>query len=131
MNLRDKGLLPARMSAMWFTVTAVWLSIINGEYSPGLELAHLFGGGLLVAVLINVWNIRREQPLMDERKQRLVTNAMAWSFVVTAVGLLVASRMANEPFNAMKDVLEFGFWILLLVMSGTVLWQKYGGGNSE
>ncbi|QKQ98535.1 hypothetical protein GKQ38_03340 [Candidatus Nanohaloarchaea archaeon] len=114
------------MTAMWFTVTAVWLSIMNGEHSLGLELVHLFGGSLLVAVLVNIWNIRREQPVMDERKQRLVTNAMAWAFVVIAVGLLVASKMANQPFDAMTDLLEFGFWTWLIVISGTMLWQKYG-----
>lgn len=124
MNRED--FLPARMSAMWFTVTAVWLSMINGDYSMGLELIHLFGGGLAVAVFVNLWSIRREQPVMDERKQRLVTNAMAWAFVVTAVGLLVASRIANEPVDAMRDVLEFGFWTWLIVMAGTGLWQKYG-----
>lgn len=119
------------MTAMWFTVTAIWLSMMNGDYSLGLELVHLFGGGLLVAVLVNLWSIRREQPVMDERKQRLVTNAMAWAFVVTAVGLLVASRMANQPIDAMKDLLEFGFWTWLIVLSGTMLWQKYGGDIHE
>ncbi|MFB6203528.1 MAG: hypothetical protein ABEK01_03480 [Candidatus Nanohaloarchaea archaeon] len=126
--MEREDLVSPRMTGMWIAVTAVWLSMLNADYGLGLDLIQVLGGGVLFAAAVQLWDLRTGSPVMDERKKRLLTESMAWAFVVTSIGVLVASRMANEPLDAMRDVLELGFWTWLVSFSGKSLWQRYGKG---
>ena len=71
MNKDD--LLPMKMNALIFTYIASLPFVISQNFIE-ISLLQITGIGVLVVILENLWNISRGTPVMDERKQEILTN---------------------------------------------------------
>jgi hypothetical protein len=120
------------MNALWFTYVSIFLFALVPNFGPELELLQIFSVSAGLLVLVNLWSLYNETPIMDERKQNLATEAMAWGFVVVSL-LLVPMATTGVEIDAelVRGTAEMGLWSFLIYFSLKSLWQKYGGGESE
>lgn len=126
---RDKKkLLPLRMSAFWFTYIAIFLFALLPNYNIELGLVEIFGYSAIATVLVNGWNWYKDKPLMDKRKQELVTEAMAWGFIAVSLALIPAGTTGGElDTDLIRDTASFGLWVWLLVFFLNILYQRRSG----
>lgn len=128
--MNKKDLLPARMNALWFTYVALFLSALLPNFGPELSLLQIFSSSAVFLVLVNLWSVYREEPIIDERKEELVTEAMAWGFVTVSLLLIAAGTTDVELTRQLiLDTAEMGLWTWLMVFSFKKLYQRYGGGK--
>ena len=131
MNFMDKEkLLPARMNAFWFTYVAIFLFALMPNFGLNLGLLQILLVSGIWIVFVNTWALYNEKPIMDERKQNLVTEGMAWAFVVVSL-LLIPMVTTGVEIDAglVRDTASMGLWTFLIYFSVKSLWQKYGGGK--
>lgn len=130
MNLEK--LLPARMNALWFTYVAIFLFALLPNFGPELSLFQIFGVSAAWLVIVNLWSMYNRKPVMDERKQRVATEGMAWAFVAVSL-LLVPMGTTGVEIDAelVRSNAEMGLWTFLVYFSLKGLWQKYGAANNE
>lgn len=126
MNRED--LLPARMNAFWFTYVAIFLFALLPNFGVELGFFQIIAGSGIWLVLVNLWSIYNERPIMDERKQRLVTDGMAWAFVVVSLLLIPMGTTGVEiDADLVRNTASMGLWTWLIYFSVKNLMQKYGG----
>lgn len=122
-----ENLLPLRMNALWFTYVAIFLYALLPNFGPVLSFLEIAGVSLTWVFLVNAWSIYNDKPIMDERKQKIATNAMAWAFVVVSLLLISAGSIGvdiNEEL--IREITEMGLWAWLIVFSVRNLYQMYG-----
>ena len=123
-----ENILPLRMNALWFTYIALFLFALLPNWGIELGTWEIFGYSTLATVIVNLWAIYRDKPIMDERKQRLVTEGMAWAFVVVSLALIPAGTTGVElDTDLIRDTASLGLWTWLMVFSVKNLYQKYRG----
>lgn len=128
---REK-MLPARMNALWFTYLAIFLFALLPQFGPELNILQIFSVSAGYVVLVNLWAMYNERPVMDERKQEVATEGMAWAFVAVSLLLIpMASTGVEIDAELVRDTAEMGLWTFLIYFSLKTLWQKYGGGSDE
>ncbi|WP_414836976.1 hypothetical protein [Candidatus Nanohalococcus occultus] len=128
--MRRADFLPARMNALWFTYVALFLFSLMpnwGLYLDMFEIAAVSGFWL---VLVNLWSWYSGRPIIDERKQQIATEAMAWGFVVVSLALIPAGTTGIElnP-DLIRSTAELGLWAWLIVFSLKNLVQLRGGSD--
>ena len=122
--------LPARMSALFFTYTAIFLFAFLPNLGPELGPYQIFAGSIGFTLLVNLWGLYNDKPIMDERKQILVTNGMAWAFVTTSLALVAAGTTDIEiNLGFIRNVSELGLWTFIMYLSPNILHQQLGGGK--
>ena len=81
----------------------------------------------MLTILLNFWSLYRDDKLFDERKKKVVTNGMAWAFVVLSVALIHAGTTETELTKEMiRDTASLGLWTWLIYFSVSNLYHKYG-----
>lgn len=121
-------LLPVRMNAFWFTYIAVFSFALLPNFGPELGFLQIAGVSFSGVLIVNLWALYNEKPIMDERKQGLVTEGMAWAFVVTSLLIISLAEIGTEVnADLLQDIAEMGLWTWLIVFSMKNLYHKYGG----
>lgn len=130
MDIDDYDFLPARMNAFWFTYVAIFLFALLPNFGLKLDFFQIITGSGTWVIFVNLWSIYNKKPIMDERKQRLVTSGMAWAFVVVSI-LLIPMATTGVEVNAeiVRGTAEMGLWTWLIYFSVKNLMHKYGGGK--
>lgn len=129
MNKDD--LLPVKMNALIFTYIAAAPFMISQSFME-INLLQSTGVGLVAVVLENLWNIRRGTPVMDERKQEILTNGMAWSYIAVTLSLIATLGTGIElDTAAIEGTIGFGIWTFILYLSLNLLYQQFEGGENE
>ena len=127
MNKDD--LLPMKMNALIFTYIASLPFVISQNFIE-ISLLQITGIGVLVVILENLWNISRGTPVMDERKQEILTNGMAWSYIAVTLSLVATVGTGIELDTAViEGTIGFGIWTFILCLSLNLLYQQFGGGE--
>lgn len=125
MNRED--LLPAKMNALIFTYIAAAPFVISQNFID-MSLLQIIGIGVLVVVLENLWNIRRGTPVMDERKQEILTNGMAWSYIAVTLSLVATVGTGIKLDTAViEGTIGLGIWTFILYLSLNLFYQQFGG----
>lgn len=128
-DVKEK-LLPVRMNALWFTYVALFLFALLPNFGPELDFLQIFSASTVFVLLVNLWSLYTERPVIDERKQEVMTEAMAWAFVVVSLLLIPAGTTGVElNSDLIRDTAEMGLWTWVIVFSVKNLWQEYGGGE--
>jgi hypothetical protein len=124
---REK-LLPAKMNALWFTYVAIFLFALLPNFGPELSLFQIFAVSAAWMVFVNLWSMYNEKPIMDERKQAVATEGMAWGFIVVSLLLVPMGNTGVEiDTELVRSTAEMGLWTFLIYFSVKSLWQKHGG----
>jgi uncharacterized membrane protein YhaH (DUF805 family) len=120
-------MLPLRMNALWFTYIAVFSFALLPNFNIELNLLQITGASISGVFLVNLGAFYNEKPIMDERKQDLATEAMAWGFVTTSL-ILITSGLTDIQVtqHLMRDTAEMGLWTWLIAFSVKNLYQRYG-----
>lgn len=127
MNKDD--LLPIKMNALIFTYIAAAPFIISQGFME-INLLQATGVGVVAVVLENLWNIRRGTPVMDERKQEILTNGMAWGYIAVTLSLIATVGTGMELDSAViEGTIGFGIWTFILYLSLNLLYQQFEGGE--
>lgn len=127
MNRDD--LLPMQMNALIFTYIAAAPFVISQNFIE-ISLLQIIGVGIVAVILENLWNIRRGTPVIDERKQEIITNGMAWSYIAVTLSLIATAGTGIEINNAViEGTIGFGIWTFILYLSLNMLYQNFGGGE--
>lgn len=130
--MKRDDLLPARMNALWFTYMAIFLFALLPNFGPELNMVQIFGISAAWLAVVNLWSVYSEKPVIDERKQRLATNGMAWAFVTVSL-ILISSGTAGVEIDGelLRNTAEMGLWTWITYFSLRNLWQLYRGGDGE
>ncbi len=127
MNRED--FLPMQMNVLIFTYIAALPFVISQNFIE-ISLLQITGIGVLVVVLENLWNIRRGTPVMDERKQEILTNGMAWGYIAVTLSLITTLGTGIELDTAViEGTIGLGIWTFILYLSLNLLYQQFGGGE--
>lgn len=114
------------MNALIFTYFSAVSFAIDGFL--GQNLLYISSLSALIVLGENMWSINRETPVMDERKEELLTKGMAWSYItatLVTVFMLGAGTAVNT--EAVTGILEFGIWTFIMYISLNLLYQQFGG----
>jgi len=126
-KMDSKNLLPLRMNALIFTYIAAAPFIISQDFLD-LTLLQITGIAVPAVILENLWNLKRDKPVMDERKQEILTNGMSWGYIAITLSLITALGTGIQPNTALiRGTMEFGVWIFVLYLSLNLLYQNFGG----
>jgi hypothetical protein len=67
---------------------------------------------------------------MDERKQEILTNGMAWSYIAVTLSLVATVGTGIELDTAViEGTIGLGIWTFILYLSLNLLYQQFGGGE--
>ena len=126
---KDK-LLQMRIDALFFTYTAIFLFAFLPNLGIELRFYQVFMGSAVFTVLVNLWALYNERPIIDERKQMIVTNGMAWAFVAVSLALVISGTIGIETdLELIRNISELGLWTFIMYLSLNVLYQQFGGGE--
>ncbi len=124
--MREK-LVSARMNALWFTYIALFLFSLVPNWEIYLSFVKIIGISTGLTVVLNLWNFYRDENLFDERKKKVVTNGMAWAFVVLSIALIVTVSTESDLTKEMiRETASLGLWTWLMYFSVSNLYHKYG-----
>jgi DMSO/TMAO reductase YedYZ heme-binding membrane subunit len=117
----------ARMNALWFTYIALFLFSLLPNWEIYLNLVEIIGISTGFTALLNLWYIYSDTELFDERKKEVVTNGMAWAFVVVSIALITTvSTEADLTKEMIRETASLGLWTWLTYFSISNLYHKYG-----
>lgn len=125
MNRED--LLSAHITGLWFVMAALLIALLFGDYGTELNILYITVGGVFVAVIANLWNIYtvKNGKMMDERKQKLVTEAMAWGFITTVTAVILAAKTLENPTpKIFQDIVLIGVCTWLIAFIGKNIRQN-------
>jgi len=115
------------MNALIFTYIAAAPFIISQDFLD-LTLLQITGIAVPAVILENLWNLKRDKPVMDERKQEILTNGMSWGYIAITLSLITALGTGIQLNTALiRGTMEFGVWIFVLYLSLNLLYQNFGG----
>jgi DMSO/TMAO reductase YedYZ heme-binding membrane subunit len=120
-------LVSARMNALWFTYIALFLFSLMPNWDIYLNLVEIIGISAGFTALLNLWYIYLDTELFDERKKEVVTNGMAWAFVVVSIALITTVSTETDLTKEMiRETASLGLWTWLIYFSVSNLYHKYG-----
>ena len=122
------NLLSMRMNALIFTYFSAVSFAIDGFL--GQNLLYIFSLSAVIVFAENIWSINRETPLIDERKEEILTGSMAWSYITTTlVALVMLGTGTAVNAEAVTGILEFGILTFILYLSLNLLYHHFEGGK--
>lgn len=122
------NLLSIRMNTLIFTYFSAVSFAIDGFL--GQNLLYIFSLSAVIVLAENLWSINRETPLIDERKEELLTKSMAWSYITTTlVALVMLGTGTAVNAEAVTGILDFGILTFVLYLSLNLLYQNVRGGE--
>jgi DMSO/TMAO reductase YedYZ heme-binding membrane subunit len=117
----------ARMNALWFTYIALFLFSLMPNWDVYLNLVEIIGISAGFTAFLNLWYIYSDTELFDERKKEVVTNGMAWAFVVLSIALITTVSTETDLTKEMiRETASLGLWTWLTYFSVSNLYHKYG-----
>jgi DMSO/TMAO reductase YedYZ heme-binding membrane subunit len=117
----------ARMNALWFTYIALFLFSLLPNWDVYLNLLEIIGISAGFTAFLNLWYIYSDTELFDERKKEVVTNGMAWAFVVLSIALITTVSTETDLTKKMiRETASLGLWTWLIHFSVSNLYHKYG-----
>ena len=117
----------ARMNALWFTYIALFLFSVLPNWDVYLNLVEIIGISAGFTALLNLFYIYLDTELFDERKKEVVTNGMAWAFVVLSIALIATVSIESDLTKEMiRGTASLGLWTWLIYFSVSNLYHKYG-----
>jgi DMSO/TMAO reductase YedYZ heme-binding membrane subunit len=120
-------LVSARMNALWFTYIALFLFSLMPNWDVYLNLVEIIGISAGFTALLNLWYMYLDTELFDERKKEVVTNGMAWAFVVLSIALITTVSVESDLTKEMiRETASLGLWTWLTYFSVSNLYHKYG-----
>ena len=123
-----EGLLPMRMDALIFAYFSAVSFSVDGLL--GQNLLYIFSLSAVIVLAANTWSLNRERPLIDERKEEMLTKGMAWSYITsTLVALVMLGRSNAVNAEAATGILEFGILTFVLYLSLNLLYHHFEGGK--
>ncbi len=126
--MKKEKLLSPRMNALWFSYVAIFMFSLAPGFGFKPNLIQILSVSTGWIVFVNGWALYNDRPIMDERKQGLATEAMAWAFVTMALMTVISGSTGIEvDVGLLRDTAEMGLWTWLIVFSTKNLWQRYGG----
>lgn len=125
MNLEK--LLPLRMNAFWFTYISIFSFALLPNFGIELTLLQITLVSTLGVLAVNLWGLYNEKPIIDERKQEIVTEAMSWAFIAVSLLLITSGTTGIQVTqDLLRDTAEMGLWTWIIVFSVKNLYQRYG-----
>lgn len=116
------------MNALWFTYVSIFLFAMLPDFGVDLSFLQVVLGGVIWVVLVNLWALYNDKPIMDERKQLIVTQGMAWAFVTVSLALVSAGTTGiGISTDFIRDVSELGLWTFIMYLSLNILYHRFGG----
>jgi len=120
-------LVSARINALWFTYIALFLFSLMPNWDVYLNLVEIIGISAGFTALLNLWYMYLDTELFDERKKEVVTNGMAWAFVVLSIALITTVSIESDLTKEMiRETASLGLWTWLTYFSVSNLYYKYG-----
>mgnify|MGYP006934448704 FL=1 len=120
-------LVSARINALWFTYIALFLFSLMPNWDVYLNLVEIIGISAGFTALLNLFYIYLDTELFDERKKKVVTNGMAWAFVVLSIALITTVSIESDLTKEMiRKTASLGLWTWLTYFSVSNLYHKYG-----
>ena len=120
-------LVSSRMNALWFTYIALFLFSLMPNWDVYLNLVDIIGISAGFTELLNLFYIYLDTELFDERKKKVVTNGMAWAFVVLSIALITTVSVESDLTKEMiRETASLGLWTWLIYFSVSNLYHKYG-----
>ena len=120
-------LVSARINALWFTYIALFLFSLMPNWDVYLNLVEIIGISAGFTALLNLWYMYLDTELFDERKKEVVTNGMAWAFVVLSIALITTVSIESDLTKEMiRETASLGLWTWLTYFSVSNLYHKYG-----
>ena len=117
----------ARMNALWFTYIALFLFSLMPNWDVYLDLVEIIGISTGFTALLNLWYMYLDTELFDEREKEVITNGMAWAFVVVSIALIATVSTETELTKEMiRETASLGLWTWLIYFSVSNLYHKYG-----
>lgn len=117
----------ARMNALWFTYIALFLFSLLPNWDVYLNLVEIIGISAGFTALLNIWYMYLDRELFDERKKEVVTNGMAWAFIVLSIALITTVSIESDLTKEMiRETASLGLWTWLTYFSVSNLYHKYG-----
>jgi DMSO/TMAO reductase YedYZ heme-binding membrane subunit len=117
----------ARTNALWFTYIALFLFSLLPNWDVYLNLVEIMGISAGFTALLNLWYMYLDTELFDERKKEVVTNGMAWAFVVLSIALITTVSVESDLTKEMiRETASLGLWTWLTYFSVSNLYHKYG-----
>jgi DMSO/TMAO reductase YedYZ heme-binding membrane subunit len=117
----------ARMNALWFTYIALFLFSLMPNWDIYLNLVEIIGISAGFTALLNLWYLYLDTELFDEKKKEVVTNGMAWAFVVLSIALITTVSTESDLTKEMiRETASLGLWTWLIYFSVSNLYHKYG-----
>ncbi len=115
------------MNALWFTYIALFLFSLMPNWDVYLNLVEIIGLSAGFTALLNLWYIYLDTELFDERKKVVVTNGMAWAFVVVSIALIATVSVESDLTKEMiRETASLGLWTWLIYFSVSNFYEKYG-----
>ncbi|GEM_PF-4943282 len=111
--MKRGGLLSPRLSAVIFSYTLLYVHGLLPDLGPQLDLAGTIASGVAIAGVANAASLVNGGRLVNERKTRLLLDAVPWSFSVMALALVLEGSGLTSGAGSVA-VAEAGFWSLLL-----------------
>lgn len=128
LEMNRDNLLSMRMNALIFTYFSAVSFAIDGFL--GQNLLYIFSLSAVIVFAENIWSINRETPLIDERKEEILTGSMAWSYITTTlVALVMLGTGTAVNAEAVTGILEFGILTFILYLSLNLLYHHFEGGK--
>lgn len=128
--MKTENRLSMRMNALIFAYFSAVSFAIDGFL--GQNLLYIFSLSALIVIGENMWSINREKPLIDQKKESILTEGMAWSYITTSL-LTVIMLGTGESLTAdsVTGILDFGIWTFVMYISLKLLYQHYGRDKNE
>lgn len=124
--MNKDNLLSVRMNALIFAYFSAVSFVIDGLL--GRNLLYIFSSSAVIVLAENMWSINRETPVIDERKEEMLTKGMAWSYITsTLIAVLMLGSGSSINAEAVTGVLEFGIWTFVMYISLNMLYHYFGG----
>lgn len=124
--MNKNNLLSIRMNALIFVYFSAVSFAIDGFLDR--NLLYIFSLSAVIVLAENLWSINRETPVIDERKEEMLTKGMAWSYITsTLIAVLTLGTGATVNAETVTGVLEFGIWTFVMYISLNMLYHHFGG----
>lgn len=128
--MNQENLLSMRMNALIFVYFSAVSFAIDGFL--GQNLLFIFSLSALIVLGENMWSINRETPVIDEKKELILTKGMAWSYITTTLlTVILLGTETSLTTDSVTGILEFGIWTFVMYISLKLLYQHYERDKNE
>lgn len=116
------------MNALFFTYVAIFSFAFLPNLGLNLDFVQTTVASGIFVIIANLWNLYNDKPIIDERKQIIVTQSMAWAYVAVSLAVVTAGTTGIEiNLDFLRDISSLGLWTFIMYLSVNMLYQQFGG----